>query len=258
MSLSILAFTFAACAPGQDDPQARPTTVPDWAVEIAPDVYSLGRDFDPETGEEIEGFVIVDRMGDPEETEDLSAARRTTGCYADLGYGSWASAESWGYDATNSWGISSADFKSTIETSQGLWESASGGNIFGSYSSAFSGTTSTTADGQNNVVFGDAGGGSTVAVTYVWGTYWGKPSSRSIYEWDQIYEDSLPWTVGDPASSSSFDFLNVAAHEVGHAAGLGHPSNTCSSETMYAYVDYGETTKRDLNTGDIAGINTLY
>jgi hypothetical protein len=47
-------------------------------------------------------------------------------------------------------------------------------------------------------------------------------------------------------------------HEIGHAAGLDHPANTCTQETMYAYVDFGETHKRTLNNGDIAGINSLY
>jgi hypothetical protein len=33
---------------------------------------------------------------------------------------------------------------------------------------------------------------------------------------------------------------------------------TCTQETMYKYADYGETKKRDLNAGDIAGITEIY
>ena len=40
--------------------------------------------------------------------------------------------------------------------------------------------------------------------------------------------------------------------------GLGHPSGSCIEETMYAFASNGETKKRDLNAGDVAGINGLY
>ena len=54
------------------------------------------------------------------------------------------------------------------------------------------------------------------------------------------------------------DLLNIAVHEVGHGAGLTHPDQTCVDETMYAYAAEGETKKRTLNDGDIAGIKALY
>ena len=54
------------------------------------------------------------------------------------------------------------------------------------------------------------------------------------------------------------DVLNIAVHEVGHAGGMGHPDGTCVDETMYAYASNGETRKRTLNAGDIAGIKALY
>ena len=54
------------------------------------------------------------------------------------------------------------------------------------------------------------------------------------------------------------DFLNIATHEAGHAAGLGHAPDTCLDETMYRFASEGEINKRDLNPGDIAGIVALY
>ena len=54
------------------------------------------------------------------------------------------------------------------------------------------------------------------------------------------------------------DFENIATHEIGHSVGMGHPPDECIDETMYRFADYGETGKRDLNSGDIAGINDLY
>jgi len=35
-------------------------------------------------------------------------------------------------------------------------------------------------------------------------------------------------------------------------------NDLCSEQTMYGYAGYGETKKRDLNDGDIAGIKNLY
>ena len=39
---------------------------------------------------------------------------------------------------------------------------------------------------------------------------------------------------------------------------MGHSGSTYTEETMYAYAANGETKKRSLNTGDIAGIDGLY
>ena len=54
------------------------------------------------------------------------------------------------------------------------------------------------------------------------------------------------------------DYQNIATHEFGHSLGLGHPGDSCTEETMYAYGSSGETKKRTLEAGDIAGVNELY
>lgn len=250
-----------ACSPAQDA-RPRPTTIPADAPEVDNDVYYLGTQVDPQTGEDIEGYAFVDRVADfqvsdADESPDPLARR---GCYSVLGFGAWTSFESWGLDDSNSSGLDGADIQANLETGHETWEDAAGEDIFGSYDSANSGNASSSSDGENNVEFGNAGGGGTVAVTYIWGRNFGPTSRRYISEWDQIYEDGYDWTIGDPVGSGAFDFLDVATHELGHAAGLGHPSTTaaCSNETMYAYVSTGETKKRDLNTGDEQGILLVY
>ncbi len=72
-----------------------------------------------------------------------------------------------------------------------------------------------------------------------------------------MYDDvDFDWSnTGDP---TKMDFENIATHEIGHAMGLSHPSDTCLEETMYAFASEGETKKRTLEAGDIAGINKLY
>ena len=54
------------------------------------------------------------------------------------------------------------------------------------------------------------------------------------------------------------DYKNVAVHEFGHSLGLGHPDDSCTEESLYRFVAFNETKKRDLNAGDIAGVNELY
>jgi hypothetical protein len=55
------------------------------------------------------------------------------------------------------------------------------------------------------------------------------------------------------------DFLNIATHELGHGFGLGDLyQSKWSTQTMYGYADYGETMKRTLESGDIAGIQAIY
>ena len=71
--------------------------------------------------------------------------------------------------------------------------------------------------------------------------------------------DNVDFNWGDATVDPSvMDYRNIATHEFGHAAGMGHPANTCTEETMYAFASQGEIKKRDLNSGDIAGIKKLY
>ena len=55
------------------------------------------------------------------------------------------------------------------------------------------------------------------------------------------------------------DLQNILTHELGHCAGMGDLYQTDAiEETMFGYSDEGETYKRDLYKGDIAGVTNLY
>lgn len=59
--------------------------------------------------------------------------------------------------------------------------------------------------------------------------------------------------------SGKFDVENVASHEFGHVAGLGHvnaPKDGCLP--MYRYAGLGEVQKQTLGLGDKLGMNKLY
>jgi hypothetical protein len=150
------------------------------------------------------------------------------------------------------------------------WEDATDGVVGNDIGVAVMGNGSTTPNdlsvgagtpnGSNEIYFADiTGSSSTIAVTTVWGIFNGPASGRELVEWDQVFDDvTFDWSATNTGVAGKMDFDNIATHEIGHAFGMGHPSSTCTQETMYAYANYAETLKRDLNTGDINGINLLY
>ncbi|MCZ6761058.1 MAG: matrixin family metalloprotease [Gemmatimonadetes bacterium] len=112
-------------------------------------------------------------------------------------------------------------------------------------------------DSLNTAQFGPYPEPNVIAVTVVWGVFRGPPRQRKLVEWDMLMNSDFSWGDAD-LDPAVMDTLNIAAHELGHAAGLGHPPDECTDETMYAFAEFGETKKRDLAPGDIAGILELY
>lgn len=86
------------------------------------------------------------------------------------------------------------------------------------------------------------------------------PATKAIVHVDIRFDTGDPWFVSSTTSCSStgtsFDIEDVAAHEIGHAVGLGHVSDTLL--TMYSFASRGETLKRSLGVGDQKGLDKLY
>lgn len=233
------------------------------------DVLPLGSALDPGSGKVVEGYAFIHyekRAAKPGDRPGKGGGGSS--CYVYLASGAkWKSAESWVMNATNIRGLDSANLSNTQAAALTKWEDAADGNvsnglghnIFGNGSIVSTALVADTAspDNQNEVYFANVASSGAIAVTTVWGIFAGPPSGRELVEWDQVYDDvDYDWSLTGAAGKMDFD--NIATHEDGHAAGMGHPDDSCTEETMYRFAGFGETKKRTLNTGDIAGVNALY
>lgn len=228
-------------------------------------VISLGSAVDPATGKKVDGLAIIHRKYPAKPTGPKVGS---TACYTYLAKGAkWKTVENWIVDTANNVGIGATNPNTVLDIlSNGIskWENAAGADILGS--GTINATTSAklvadtvSPDNQNEVYFADISDPSTIAVTIVWGIFGGPMFGRELVEWDQVYDDvTYDWSAESAGVGGKMDFDNIATHELGHSVGMGDLYNSCLDETMYGYSANAETKKRDLNAGDITGINALY
>ncbi len=233
--------------------------VPSHAVELAPGLFSLGSAVDV-NGEIVEGYMIIKKK-DEANSHEAGSRKGTTTCYAFLSKeAKWRTTEQYVLDTTNSDGLSEGFVADSVEASLNAWDGQVAFDVFGTRNTNLTvdGADSSAPDGKNEVLFGSISDSGAIAVTIVWGVFSGTISNRKIVEFDAVYDDpDFVW--GDATLNTGvMDFLNIATHEKGHAAGMGHPSDSCTEETMYRFASAGETKKITLNSGDIAGIKKLY
>ena len=167
--------------------------------------------------------------------------------------------ENYVMDPINIDGLSDNSVTSDIVTALTAWDNEVGFNIFGSgVIGDVDGADEVQPDGVNEFLFDDIDSPGSIGVTIVWGIFFGPPRNRELVEWEMVLDD-VDFDFGNAdVDSGVMDFLNIVTHEVGHAAGMGHPSDDCTEETMFRFADIDETKKRDLNAGDKAGIKKLY
>jgi len=236
-------------------------TIPSHAVEVAPGVFQLP-DATNVDGRVVQGFMFVDYKNTHAKPPGAGkgGGGGTTKCYSFLASGAkWKTVEPWVVNPTNTEGLDSNFVLSNLASSIQKWETASGINILGDGSTTNATLVADTSspDGVNEVYFGNVGSSGAIAVTIVWGIFGGPPSQRKLVEWDQVY-DQVDFDWSATGEANKMDFENINAHELGHSNGMGHPDDSCTEETMFRFASTGETKKRDLNAGDIAGIQALY
>ena len=260
--------------------QGKPFSLPPQAVEVAPGVFDLGISSDVD-GVQVRGYAFVHPKKRERPSHKPGHERGGPGgggggggggddgsdCFAFIAKGTyWKTIEDYMVDPTNNDGVSAADIRGYISNAIGSWETAAlGAPIFGEeVTDTVDGADMVSPDDKNEVLFGTFADSNTVAVTIVWGVFSGPPFNRRLVEWDMVFNDDYVWGYAGGTKEtvlgdiSVMDFFNVATHEVGHAAGLGHPSDACIEETMFRFTQNGETKRRTLHAGDIAGIQALY
>ena len=252
------------------NPSGQIVNIPSTAVEVADDVFSLGTAVDPQTGKVVEGYAIINPKRGYQHRPGHSKGPGNGGstCFAYLAKDAkWKTVEPWSVNFTNTRGLTENFVFNNLTSNILKWEDATDGNVGNSSGVDILGLGTTTSvtlvadtsapDGQNEVYFSDVSTSGAIAVTIVWGIFGGPPWARELVEWDQVYDD-VDFNWSSTGEAGKMDFENIANHELGHSVGMGHPDDSCTEETMYRFADFGETKKRDLNTGDIAGVDKLY
>lgn len=111
--------------------------------------------------------------------------------------------------------------------------------------------TTTTLDSTNLVVFRNASSGSAIATAYTWF------NSSGLLDADIVFWDGgFRFFAGSSGCSAGFYIEDIAAHEFGHALGLGH--SDVAGATMFPSVSSCSTAPRSLHADDIAGVQSLY
>lgn len=237
------------------------------AADHSPVVISLGSAIDPASGSVVEGYAFIhykkgyEHKGRPHGRGNGGGGDTSDKCYAFLANGArWNSPEDYMFDPSNAEGLDPTILRSLLSTSVETWDAEVAAEVFGTeIAGVVDGMDTSSPDGKNEVMFGDVASDGAIAVTIVWGVFRGPPQSRGLVEWDMMFDEAdFDWSAESIGVAGKMDFHNIAVHEVGHAAGMGHPGQSCTEETMYAFAGFTETKKRDLNTGDIAGIKELY
>lgn len=236
-------------------------------------VISLGTAVDPVSGRKVEGLAFIHYKrgyhhrpghgGGPGGGGEPSSS-----CYSFLARGArWRAVEPWILNGTNTEGLAGDYLLANLGGDIAKWEDAGDGVLGNGVSVQMLGNGALTEsvlaadtaapDGQNEVYWADVSSSGAIAVTIVWGVFAGPPSQRELVEWDQVYDDvDFDWS--DAGAAGMMDFENIATHELGHSIGLGHPEDSCAEETMYRFAGTGETKKRSLEAGDVAGADNLY
>ncbi len=186
--------------------------------------------------------------------------RDNSSCYGFIASGArWKQTENFLVNPSNSEGISSSYVYDTFVQATNLWDNQVSFDVFGNASEDSSATFDfNSTDNRNVALFGSYPDPDVIAVTNVWGYFYGNPKTRELVEWDMLVNDAFTWGIWE-LTPTAMDLSNIVTHELGHSAGLADIYNTvCTPVTMYGYASEGETNKRTLESPDITGIRKLY
>lgn len=145
--------------------------------------------------------------------------------------------------------LSAGDVLAAVRDGADAWQQS--GTAFTFVYGGATTQATTTDDGVNVVVFRNATSGSALATTYTW------YSGGALVDADIVFWDAgFRFFAGSTGCSGGFYVEDVAAHEFGHALGLGH--SMAPSATMYPTVSTCSEANRTLDPDDIAAVLSLY
>ena len=139
------------------------------------------------------------------------------------------------------------------------WDKATTANLLSNfYYPTVTGTkgAAVTLNGENAVFFADYSDSNVIAIA----SYWYSRATKEIVECDIMFNTDFQWGDAE-ADSRLMDLQNIATHELGHffnLADLYGTTDTQKALTMYGYSWEGDTQKRTLELGDIAGIQKVF
>jgi matrixin len=140
--------------------------------------------------------------------------------------------------------------EAAVRAGANTWALQSGAAIAFTYAGQSAQTTNT-LDNINLVLFRDASSGSAIATTYSWF------SGSNLLDTDIVFWDAaFTFFSGSSGCASGFYIEDIAAHEFGHALGLGHSS--VMGATMFPSVSSCNTGNRSLSSDDIDAVRALY
>jgi matrixin len=154
------------------------------------------------------------------------------------------------YINTANMDLPDASAEAAVQSGANVWAAQSGASVGFTYAGRSSQTTNTN-DGINLVVFRNASSGSAIATTYWWS------SGSRIIDADVVFWDgAFQFFASSTGCTTGFYIEDIAAHEFGHALGMGHSASAAA--TMYPSTSSCDMRNRTLDSDDIAGILTLY
>ena len=144
--------------------------------------------------------------------------------------------------------FATAAWQAQIEDAAAVWEKVA--NVNFSLVTDNGSPLGVAGNQQDDPRFGDIRiGGYAMSSSILAFAYLPPPANGGTDAGDIFFNTAQPWQI----NGTTYDLMTVAIHELGHALGMGHSSDTAAA--MYpAYI----TTKEAVDADDISGIQSIY
>jgi hypothetical protein len=147
--------------------------------------------------------------------------------------------------------LTEGEAEAAIRQGADTWGSQSQAGFAFAYAGRTTGTT-LGYNGKNESFFRNTSNGSVIAETL-----WTYDGTGALVDADVVfYDGGWRFFTGTSGCSSGYYVEDIAAHEFGHALGLGHSSDAAA--TMYPTAATCTLQLRTLGADDIAGVEALY